>query len=260
MPEIAPSGGGNPAELTSERKKALTAFAKTLRFRFKSLELLNLSLLHRSISNESTYKLNNERLEFLGDAVLGIVTADLLYRKLTDRPEGDLARIKSVVVSEEVLASIARELGIDKLIVLGRGEELSGGRKKNTILADALETLIGAVYLDSGFKNACTFVGRFIEVEIERVLDNRHYQDYKSLLQEFCQKSYRSYPDYRLVNRTGPEHDRVFLVDVTVQGTTFGPVEGKSKKNAEREAARLAYEALSGVENAALHPANTVPD
>jgi len=246
MPAIMPIGSGNPAELTSERKKALTAFAKTLSFRFKSLELLNLSLLHRSISNESAYKLNNERLEFLGDAVLGAVTADLLYRKLNDRPEGELARIKSVVVSEEVLAGIAQELGIDKLVVLGRGEELSGGREKNTILADALEALIGAVYLDSGFKNASTFVGSFIEVEIQRVLANRHYRDYKSLLQEFCQKSYRSYPDYRLVSRSGPEHERTFMVEVTVQGAIFGPAEGKSKKTAEREAARLAYEALSG--------------
>jgi len=207
---------------------------------------LNLSFVHRSMSNESDLKINNERLEFLGDAVLGAAVADLLYRNLKDRPEGDLARIKSVVVSEDVLSAIALDLGIDALLVLGRGEELSGGRSKKTLLADALEALIGAIYLDSGYDSAVTFVHRFISAEIERVLENRHYQDYKSLLQEFCQRLYKNYPSYRLVDRCGPEHSRTFRIEVTVNGQIFGPAEGKSKKNAEREAARLAYEALNG--------------
>jgi len=175
----------DPAELTPDRKRVLAAFSKSAGIRFKSLELLNLSFMHRSISNETNHKINNERLEFLGDAILGAVAADLLFKTLRQKNEGDLARIKSVVVSEDVLSGVARELQIDNLLVLGKGEELSGGRTKKAILADALEALIGALYVDSGYEKAHAFVSHFISAEIDRVLENRHYQDYKSLLQEF---------------------------------------------------------------------------
>ena len=206
---------------------------------------MDLAFVHRSASNESQHKSNNERLEFLGDAILGAVAANLLYQTLEDRPEGDLAKIKSVVVSEDVLSGVARELQIDNLLILGRGEELSGGRSKNAILADALEALIGAIYLDSGYKSAFAFVSGFISAEIERVLENRHVQDYKSLLQEFCQHLYKNYPDYRLVKRSGPEHSRIFWVEVMVNGKAYGPAIGRNKKSAEREAAKIAYEALT---------------
>ena len=221
----------------------LTAFLKGADLKFKNLGLLNLAFMHRSVSNESSHKANNERLEFLGDAILGAVAANLLYN-LSDKREGDLARIKSVVVSEDVLSAVALELGLDSLLILGKGEELSGGRSKKAILADAMEALIGAIYLDSGYKGAFAFVSRFVSAEIDRVLENRHHLDYKSLLQEFCQRHYRAYPAYRLVDRSGPEHSRVFIMDVTVNGRVFGPAEGKNKKSAEREAAKLAYEAL----------------
>ncbi|MCL2094070.1 MAG: ribonuclease III [Treponema sp.] len=228
----------------SARKKVLTAFCKTADIRFKNLGLLNLSFVHRSASNESNQKTNNERLEFLGDAILGAITVHLLYENLDRRPEGDLAKIKSVVVSEDVLSGVARELQIDNLLILGRGEELSGGRTKKAILADALEALIGAIYLDSGYKSAFEFVSRFISIEIDRVLENRHYRDYKSLLQEYCQRVFRKYPDYTLINRSGPEHSRIFWMEVKVDGQSYGPAVGRNKKSAEREAARLAYEAL----------------
>jgi ribonuclease-3 len=228
----------------SERKKVLAAFVRTAGIRFKSLELLNLSFMHRSVSNESDYKLNNERLEFLGDAVLGAVSAALLYARLAGRPEGELAKIKAVVVSEDILAGIARELQIDTLLLLGRGEENSGGRTKKAILADALEALIGALYLDSGYKAVFPFVSRFIDPEISRVLENRHYQDYKSLLQELCQHRFRSYPLYRLQKRSGPEHERIFWIEVVVSGEVYGPGTGRSKKAAEQEAAKIAFEAL----------------
>jgi ribonuclease-3 len=205
---------------------------------------LNLSFVHRSVSNESNSKLNNERLEFLGDAILGAVAANLLYRKLEDSSEGDLAKIKSVVVSEAILSAVALELQLDTLLILGHGEELSGGRTKKTLLADALEALIGAIYLDSGYKNAYAFVSRFLSAEIDRVLEKRHTQDYKSLLQEFCQRQYRNYPNYQLVKRTGPEHERIFWMEVLVNGKAFGPASGRNKKSAEQEAAKLAYEAL----------------
>jgi len=223
----------------------LAAFLKTINIRFKSSELLNLSFIHRSVSNESNSRINNERLEFLGDAILGAVSANLLYQNLADRPEGDLAKIKSVVVSEDILSGVARELQIDTLLVLGRGEELSGGRTKKAILADALEALIGAIYLDSGYKNAFDFVKSFISVEIDRVLENRYLQDYKSLLQEYCQRAYKNYPIYRLVKRSGPEHSRIFWVEVEVNGVVYGPSTGRNKKGAERDAARLAWDALN---------------
>jgi len=253
-PSRTPTSTSNPSKnkafqaawltLAPERKKILTAFLKTAGIRFKRPELLNLSFMHRSVSNESDSKLNNERLEFLGDAVLGAVAANLLYLKLEGRSEGDLAKIKSVVVSEAILSAVALELQLDTLLVLGRGEELSGGRTKKAILADALEALIGAIYLDSGYKSAYSFVSGFLSAEIDRVLENRHTQDYKSLLQEFCQKQYKSYPRYQLVKRTGPEHERIFWVEVVVNGKAFGPTSGRNKKSAEQEAARLAYETL----------------
>ena len=235
---------GPDYSLNPARKKILTTFLKSVKIKFKNLELLNLSFVHRSASNESNHRSNNERLEFLGDAILGAVAANLLYQILEEKPEGDLAKIKSVVVSEDVLSGVARELQIDSLLILGRGEELSGGREKNTILADALEALIGAIYLDSGYEGAFSFVKKFISVEIERVLENRHYLDYKSLLQVFSQQNYKNYPVYHLVKRSGPEHSRIFWVEVAVNGKVYGPATGRNKKSAEREAAKIAYEEL----------------
>jgi ribonuclease-3 len=227
------------------RKKVLAVFQKTAGIRFKSPELLNLSFIHRSVSNESDSKVNNERLEFLGDAVLGAVTAALLYERLKNRPEGELAKIKSVVVSEDILAGIARELQIDTLLILGKGEELSGGRTKNAILADAMEALIGAFYLDSGYNATFAFVSRRIGGEISRVQENRHHKDYKSLLQELCQHRFHAYPVYRLQKRSGPEHERLFWMEVTVDAAVYGPGTGRNKKAAEQEAAKIAFETLN---------------
>jgi ribonuclease-3 len=230
-------------ELDPARRKALDAFQKAASIRFKSVKLLNLSFFHRSVSNE-TGQYNNERLEFLGDAILGAVTAALLYERLTEKKEGELAKIKSVVVSEDILAGIARELQIDTLLVLGRGEELSGGRSKKALLADALEALIGALYLDSGYQAVYSFLRPHIGPEIAKVLDNRHHRDYKSLLQELCQGRYKTYPVYQLVKRSGPEHEHFFWMEVQINGRIYGPGMGKNKKSAEQEAARIAYERL----------------
>ncbi|MDR1575621.1 MAG: ribonuclease III [Treponema sp.] len=223
----------------------MAAFQKTVGFRFRSLELLNLSFIHRSMSNESGARLNNERLEFLGDSILGAVCATLLYEKYADKSEGALAKIKSVVVSEDVLSSVARVLQIDTVLLLGKGEDLSGGRTKKAILADALEALIGALYLDSGFKAAYTFVSRYLAPEVDRVADTDYHQDYKSLLQEFCQRYFRAYPEYRMVKRLGPEHERLYWMEVAVNNKAYGPGTGRNKKSAEQEAARMAYEDLN---------------
>ena len=235
----------NAGTLSRERKLQLTAFQKRADIRFRSLELLNLSFTHRSCGNEDAARsLNNERLEFLGDAVLGLVAASCLYDRLGERAEGELARIKSYVVSEEVLSELARDLKLDECILLGKGEEQSGGRAKKAILADATEALFGAYYLDSGFEAAFRFVGGLIEPEIAKVLQNRHHKDYKTMLQEFAQKYHRSYPLYRLVKKAGPDHDRTFWVSCEVAGAEYGPLSGKNKKEAEQSAAQAAYDAI----------------
>ena len=236
---------GNP--LAGSRKKELLLFENHAGLRFKKLELLNQAFSHRSHANEVGEGVeNNERLEFLGDSVLGVVVAEYLYQELSDRPEGDLARIKSYVVSEDSLASIARDLRVDNYILIGKGEEHSGGRGKKAILADALEAIIGAYFLDSGFKAARKFILSYLVPEIDTVLADRHRKDYKTLLQEYVQKKFKTYPRYSLQKRTGPDHDRTFWIEVEVGGKTYGPGEGKNKKEAEQAAAHHAWEALNG--------------
>jgi len=223
----------------------LAAFQKAAGVRFKSLALLNLSFVHRSVSNETGSRLNNERLEFLGDSILGAVCATLLYQRYPEKTEGELAKVKSVTVSEEVLSSVAKALKIDTMLLLGKGEELSGGRSKKTLLADTLEAIIGALYLDSGYRTVFSFITRYFSLEIDRITENDYCRDYKSLLQEMCQRNFRTYPQYRMVKRSGPDHEHTFWMEVSAGGTVYGPGTGRNKKAAEQEAARMAYLALN---------------
>ena len=207
------------------RKNDLLDFCKRVHISFKNLELLDHAFHHRSVTNEKRNIKNNERLEFLGDSVLGMVTASYLYNSL-ENPEGDLAKIKSIVVSEKALAPVAIQFGVDKLLILGHGEEMTGGRKKPAILADCMEAIIGAYYLDSGYKNAEKFVLEFIKPAVKEVLENG-IKDYKTELQELCQKKYKNCPVYELIERTGPEHDQTFKYVVHISDKTFGPAYGK---------------------------------
>ncbi len=232
--------------VSAERKQALLAFQKKISCKFKNPDLLDLAFHHRSFSNENVkHRVNNERLEFLGDAVLGIVVAARLYDCMADRPEGDLAKTKSVVVSEDTLSTIALELGVNEYLMLGKGEELSGGRHKKAILADAMEAIIGALYLDSGYRAAEQFVLSLMDPQITLVMENRHHKDYKTLLQEHVQKKYKTVPKYGLVKKTGPDHDRTFWVTVEINGSAYGPECGKNKKEAEQAVACSACKALS---------------
>lgn len=234
--------GIDKLELTAQRKKELLVFEKYAGVRFKKLELLNLAFCHRSYANESINKNhNNEKLEFLGDSVLGLVVSEYLYSLLKDRAEGDLARVKSFVVSEDSLASIAKDIRVDNFILVGKGEEYSGGRNKKAILADCLEAIIGAFFLDSGLKSCKSFILRYLVPEINKVLENKHKKDYKTLLQEYIQKKYKTYPKYSLVKKTGPDHDRTFWMEVKINGKAYGPGKGKNKKEAEQMVASLAY-------------------
>jgi ribonuclease III len=236
----------NAPPIDQERKKELQLFEKHIGIRFRKPQLLNLAFSHRSYANESGGDIsNNEKLEFLGDSVLGLVVSEYLYCTLIDRAEGDLARVKSFVVSEDSLAEIAKGIKVDNFILIGKGEEYSGGRSKKAILADCMEAIIGAYYLDSGFKASRSFILKYLIPEINKVLENKHKKDYKTLLQELVQKKYKSYPRYSLVKKTGPDHDRTFWIEVTVEGKSYGPGRGKNKKEAEQHAAGIAYEGLT---------------
>lgn len=243
--------------VTAERRRDLLLFEKYAGVRFKKLELLNLAFCHRSYANENPVKTtNNEKLEFLGDSVLGLVASEYLFSILTDKAEGDLARVKSFVVSEDSLALIAKEIRVDNFILIGKGEEYSGGRNKKAILADCLEAIIGAYFLDSGMKLCRSFILKYLVPEINKVLENKHKKDYKTLLQEYIQKRFKSYPKYVLVKKTGPDHDKTFWMEVKVNGKNFGPGKGKNKKEAEQKVASMAYKELAEEENNTKKPEN----
>lgn len=224
----------------SLRKKDLMAFCKRVDIKFQNLELLEQAFHHRSSVNEGKAAKNNERLEFLGDSVLGMVTAAYLYKKL-ENPEGDLAKIKSAVVSEKALAPVALNFGINKLLIMGHGEEKSGGRQKPAILADCMEAIIGAYYLDSGYKSAEKFVLSFIIPAINEVLEDG-LKDFKTLLQEKFQKISKKCPVYELIEKTGPDHDQTFVINVHLGDKIFGPAKGKNKREAEMLAAKMALD------------------
>jgi len=231
-----------PPPVNQGRKKELQLFEKNAGIRFRKQEFLNLAFSHRSFVNESKESIdNNEKLEFLGDSVLGLVVSEYLYKNLPKKNQGDLARIKSFVVSEDSLAGIARFLRIDNFILIGKGEEYSGGRTKKAILADCMEAVIGAYFLDSGFKSSQNFILKYLIPEITKVLENRHKKDYKTLLQEYVQKEYKIYPKYSLIKKVGPDHDRTFWIEVKINSKSYGPGVGKNKKEAEQKAACLAY-------------------
>lgn len=231
--------------ISSDRERELLVFIRESHIIISNLALLNLAFTHRSYANETSEMVdNNERLEFLGDSVLGMCVADWLFRNLPAKAEGDFSKIKSVVVSEDSLAMIARKLHVDKYLLIGKGEENTGGRDKKALLADCMEALFAACYLDSGFEAAKSFVMRYLEQQIRAVLDDDYHRDYKTSLQEYMQKRWRKVPSYTLVKKTGPEHDYTFFVEVDVNGKVFGPASGVNKKQAEQMAAKLAYDQL----------------
>jgi ribonuclease-3 len=216
-------------------------------YRFKDRGLLEHALTHKSRAAEdlSGGVIDNESLEFLGDAVLGFVVADALFHRYPDYTEGQKSKIKASVVSTQSLARHAERLGLGEHLILGRGEEKTGGRFKAALLADGYEALIAAIYLDGGMEAASGFLGRELEDAIEAGQQpDFHGQDFKSALQERLQSLGRPLPEYRVVNEEGPDHRKVFHVDVVTDGQTLASARGRAKKEAEQEAARLALERL----------------
>ena len=215
---------------------------------FKDRGLLEHALTHKSSAAEdaSGGVADNESLEFLGDAVLGLVVADLLFHAYPDSDEGQKSKIKASVVSTQALARRADEMQLGTHLILGRGEEKTGGRFKQALLADAYEALIAAVYLDGGLPAAAAFLERELSDAIEESAGQTVVgQDYKSALQERVQALGRSLPEYRVAAESGPDHRKVFTVEVSVAGETLGSATGKAKKAAEQEAARQALEKLA---------------
>jgi len=231
-----------------ERGSALrniTKLERTLQISFRDFVLLQQALVHRSYLNENPdFELrSNERLEYLGDSVLSAVVAEKLYNDYPDLSEGDMTKLRSTLVRGETLARIARCLKLEDYLYLGRGEESSGGRTKQSILADALEAVIGAAYLDQGF-NACRdLVLRLYEGEIEKSVSASLMADFKSRFQEVAQSQYHEIPEYHVVSAEGPDHDKRFIVEVSVGGRVLGKGRGGSKREAEQGAARAALDA-----------------
>ncbi len=206
-------------------------------------ELFAQALAHRSWCAEHPGREPNERLEFLGDAVLGLVVTDYLYRTYPDLPEGELAKSRAAVVNSASLASTARELGLGNALFLGKGEDASGGRSKLSILADAMEAIIGAIYLDAGYSTVKAIVLELLGERLRESAKGPGDEDYKTRLQELCAQTYDELPVYRVAD-SGPDHAKVFHAEVTVRGRSLGNGAGRSKKQAEQMAARHAWFAL----------------
>ena len=215
-----------------------------LGYTFTDRTLLERALTHSSYANENRGKglESNERLEFLGDSVLGMVTADFLFRTKPNLPEGDLTRTRAALVCEGSLVLVARELGLGRCLKLGRGEDAGGGRERPSIQADAVEAVIAAVYLDGGIGSARKLISRFI---LEREQEKGANRDHKTALQELVQRESGQVLSYRLVGTSGPDHAKVFRVEVDLNGEAVGTGEGRSKKEAEQNAARAAIEKLT---------------
>ena len=220
-----------------QRKLAIT---------FHNLSLLKLALIHSSYTNENPglSPVSNERLEFLGDAVLGLVIAQKLYQDFPESTEGELTRLRSALVRREKLAQLANEIGLGKYLQLGKGEEAGGGRDKPINLAGAFESVIAAIYLDRGLETARKFIIKLFGPDIYKQAHQGAGADYKSRLQEILQSQHQITPSYQLTNATGPDHDRQFTIEVRAGETVLGHGTGKSKKAAEMAAALSALEAL----------------
>lgn len=212
---------------------------------FKDVSLLKQAFVHRSYLNEAHHlKASNERLEFLGDAVLSFLTSDFLYQTYPHYPEGTLTNIRSSMVKTESLAEAAKTLLLGDLLFVSRGEEDSGGRTNTSLLADCFEALLGAIYLDQGIEKANTFLQAHLFPKTAEIIEKKSYVDYKSLLQEIIQKQSKISPTYRVVKSEGPDHAKTFWVEAVAGQKTISRGMGKSKQEAEQTAARHALEKM----------------
>lgn len=216
---------------------------RALGVKLRDAEIRWLSLTHRSYAFEQGIEDTNERLEFLGDAVLGLVVTDLGYSRFPDLSEGQLAKLRAATVNMSALADVARELDLGSLVLLGKGEEMSGGRDKASILADAMEAVLGAVYVDAGLEAARKLIERLFWPRMDAYVRGEGERDYKTGLQEIASQDLGSLPEYRIVEE-GPDHRKEFTATVFLTGKLWGEGRGRSKKEAEQQAAREAFTRL----------------
>ena len=222
----------------------LESLDDTLGVAFSDPAMREAALTHRSFAFEQGLTVTNERLEFLGDSVLGLVVTDMAYAEHPDMPEGALAKLRAAIVNMTALAEVARSLRLGDLVLLGKGEEQSGGRDKSSILADALEAVFGAVYLDRGLAVATELIERLFRPRMQAYVRGEGDRDYKTILQELASQALRSMPDYRLEER-GPDHEKEFTATVHLGGESMGTGMGRSKKEAEQRAAQEAFVRIS---------------
>ncbi len=223
--------------------KKLEKLQQSVGYKFKDEHLLQRALTHTSYANECNegHNKSNERLEFLGDSVLGIITAEHFYLNFKDLPEGELTKLRAATVCENSLSSFARQLGLGEYLLLGKGEMCTGGSDRPSILADAFEALIAAIYLDGGIEEAKKFVLKYVDKAVE---EHRGFKDYKTVLQEVIQKNPGEVIEYVLVKESGPDHNKRFEVEVHLNSNVIGKGVGTSKKKAEQLAAKEALELM----------------
>lgn len=233
--------------MSPQREQELKQLSEQLGYEFNDLGLLDLALSHSSWSNEQQSQDDpalacNERLEFLGDSVLGLVISHYLYISFPHAPEGELSRMRANLVNTHALSECAKSLNVGQYLMLGKGEEQQEGREKTSILADALEAILASIYLDGGMKAAGAMIRRVFKDRVEDSLESVSHKDHKSILQEKIQAIMPSHPQYKLLDSSGPDHHKMFQVAVVLQGKTLATGQGRSKKQAEQEAARHGLE------------------
>lgn len=235
-----------PFILEEERMKALE---QNIGYIFKNKDLINEALTHTSYSNEkkrnqpkNKISKNNERLEFLGDSVLNLAVTTFLFGRLGNFTEGELSRLRSTIVCEKSLRQAADTFGLGQFILLGKGEEQTGGRSRESIIADAMEALIGAIYLDAGFEEANKFILKYMGSIIELAIEGKLFMDYKTQFQEVVQRQSDIKIEYKVIGESGPDHNKIFSVELLLNGARVSVGEGRSKKEAEQNAAKGALE------------------
>ena len=231
---------------TGERRNS-KELLKKIGYKFKNEAYLKEALTHRSYSNEAEKmkRFNNEKLEFLGDAILNLITTEYIYELYEQKTEGELAKLKSQIISEPVFSTIASDIELGEYLYLSNGEIMSGGRNRRSILGDAFEALIGAIFKDSNYYTAKDVALKFLLGKINKLEEIEGTGDYKTVLQEFVQGRYKKMPEYKLLGTKGPDHDKVFEICVRWNNKIYGVGVGRSKKEAEKHAAKEALEKLN---------------
>jgi len=226
-------------------KKQIQNLEKKLGIKFENSDIIMNAFVHRSHLNESSkFKESNERLEYLGDAVLELATSEYLFNQYPDYQEGMLTNLRASLVKTSTLANVSKTIGFDNILLMSRGEEDTGGRKNTSLLANTLEAFLGALYIDQGYKPCNTFLKEHLFSLTEKIINTNAYIDNKSLLQELSQSQLKETPKYELLSDNGPDHNKTFIMQVIIGNTKYGKGEGKSKQLAQDSAAKKTLEII----------------